>query len=313
MKTFITSLFSLIILISTLAAQQQMQNPGFEQWEDVDVVTDEPKHWSSIKKSDDLGLTGLAPVVWGRSTDAHSGNYSLSLFNFYVALINDVATGMITNGRVHANLNTDSSYVFTDVNNKQWHGVLTDRPDSIAGWFKCNPAIGDFGTVKFLLHTGEAHIPGYLNNSIAEANYELPTQEVTQWTRFSAPFIYTSSSNPEYFLAVITSGNGSDALEGSTALFDDFEFIYNGNSVNELSENHFEVIVKNQQLIFLIGDNNKQLYELRLVDINGQTVLKSQITSGENSTVNIGELPMGLYIVIANNSQKAFTRKVIIN
>ncbi|HJN06204.1 MAG TPA: T9SS type A sorting domain-containing protein, partial [Bacteroidales bacterium] len=68
-----------------------------------------------------------------------------------------------------------------------------------------------------------------------------------------------------------------------------------------------------QQLIFLIGDNNKQLYELRLVDINGQTVLKSQITSGENSTVNIGELPMGLYIVIANNSQKAFTRKVIIN
>ncbi len=298
---------------STINAQQQMLNPGFEDWEDVGVGVDEPTHWSSIKTSDVPNLNQFAPVVWGRSADAHSGNYSLSLFNFYVALINDVAAGTITNGRVHANLNPDSSYVFTDQNNEQWHGVLTDRPDSIVGWFKCNPATGDFGTVKFLLHTGEAHIPGYLNNSIAEANYELPTQEVTQWTRFSAPFIYTSNSNPEYFLTVITSGNGTDALDGSTALYDDFEFIYNENSVTEKPENQFEIIVKNEELIFVINDKSQQSYDLKLVNINGQTVLKSQIKSHETNIISISELPTGVYIAIANNSRSTFTRKIIIN
>lgn len=310
MKTLITLLISILILSSTLIAQQQMQNPGFEEWEDVGIGTDEPVNWSSIKTSDDPTLNNFAPVVWGRSDDSHSGNYSLSLFNVNSLVL---VTGTVSNGRYHAQLPADSSYVYTDINDEQWHSTFTYRPDSVAGWFKCNPASGDFGTVKFVLHTGYTQIPGDESNYIAHAYYELPIIEVNEWTRFSAPFEYFSSNNPDYYLAILTSGNGTEAAIGSTALFDDLEFIYNEDAIDELSENHFEVIVKNQQLIFLINDNTQQVYELRLVDINGQTVLKSQITSGTNNTVNIGDLPMGLYIATANNSRKAFTKKVIIN
>lgn len=313
MKTLTTLLITLLLSTITIYAQQQMLNPGFEEWEDVGVGVDEPVNWSSIKTSDNLGLNGFAPIVWGKSTDAHSGNYSLSLFNVYVSLINNVASGTITNGRVHAELDPDASYVFTDQINDQWHGVLTERPDSIVGWFKCNPASGDFGTLKFFLHTGYAALPGDESNAIAEAYLELPSVAVAQWTRFSAPFVYVSNDNPEYFLTVITSGNGVDAIDGSTALYDDFEFIYNPSSVDELPESQIEVLVKNQQLNILIDGNKQKIYELRLLDIAGHTIIKRQITSGENNIINVSDLRSGVYIVSASNSRKTFTKKVVIN
>lgn len=313
MKTIFTFLFSILIASNVINAQQQIQNPGFEEWEDVGFATPEPVNWSSIKTSDNLVLNGFAPVVWGQSTDAHSGSYSLYLFNVYNALINSVASGTITNGRIHSNLDTDSAYAFTDADNEQWHTVLTDKPDSIVGWFKCNPVDNDFGTVKFLLHTGYAQLPGDETNHIAIAYYELPSEHITQWTRFSTPFVYTSNANPEYFLSILTSGNGLQAVDGSTALFDDLEFIYNGSSsVDEVPEGNFNVVVTNNKLVFEIDENSHQEYDLKLTDINGRLVIQSIVRSGESNTVSINDLQPGLYIAVASNSQKSFTKKVLI-
>ena len=173
MKATTLALFTTLIVVNSLFCQQQIQNPGFEEWEDAGTVVDEPTNWSSIKTSDDIFYNNLAPVVWEQSNDAHSGAYSLGLFNVGSLVI---ATGMITNGRVHTQLPADSSYVFTDLYDERWHSTLTERPDSVAGWFKCNPSGSDFGTVKFLLHTGYAQLPGDETNHIAMAYYELPSE-----------------------------------------------------------------------------------------------------------------------------------------
>lgn len=309
MTRIITLLFLIFTVFSSITAQQQLLNPGFEEWENVWIGTDEPVHWSSIKTSDDAYYNGLAPVVWGPSTDAHSGNYSLSLFNVGSIVI---ATGMMTNGRVHTEIPADLSYVFTDPNDEKWHRVLTDRPDSVAGWFKCNPVADDFGTVKFLLHTGYAQLPDDEINSIAKAYYELPSEEINQWTRFSVPFIYTSNNNPEYILSVITSGNGTEAQIGSTALFDDIELIYNESSVTELSEEQFSMFTNNQQLNILIHDNKGELFDLRLLDTSGRSVLTDKILAGDHNTININSLPTGLYIVVATNTTKRLSKKILI-
>lgn len=313
MKKIFTLLFLLVFFFNALIAQQQIQNPGFEQWEDVGLPLEEPVDWSSIKTSDNLQLNGFAPVVWGQSTDAHSGNYSIYLFNDYNTLINDWATGTITNGRIHSEINTEDAYSFTDTNDERWHSVLTDRPDSVVGWFKCNPGDGDFGTVKVLLHTGYAQLPGVETNHIAIAYYELPGEEISEWTRFSVPFVYTSSENPEYYLAMLTSGNGLDAIGASTVLFDDLKFIYNPSDVDELSETKLEVTVVNGFLHFSIEENNKQKYELTLVDLNGRVVLNENIYSGENSSINVSNLESGLYIATAVNKDKKLVKKVLIN
>jgi len=80
-----------------------IENPGFEEWElpfGLPVNHPEPVNWSSIKTSDNININPVAPINWARSDTAHSGNYSLKLFN--VSALCLVATGTMTNGRVHA-------------------------------------------------------------------------------------------------------------------------------------------------------------------------------------------------------------------
>jgi len=167
--------------------------------------------------------------------------------------------------------------------------------------------------LNLFLHTGYAQLPGDELNSIAMAYYELPTQEITQWTRFSVPFVYYSSNNPEYILSVLTSGNGIEAMIGSTALFDDIELIYNESSVIELSKNQFKIFSNDKRLNILIEENKGVLFEIRLLNTSGRTVLTDEIVAGENNTINISSLPTGLYIVVASNSTKMFSKRYCSN
>ena len=219
---FILTFLSFIITIS-LFSQQQPENPGFENWEDVGLNEDEPVDWSSIKTADQLG--GFAPYVWAKSTDAHTGSYSVKLYNEN-AFGGIVAAGTLTNGRVHADFNPDNGYVFTNTSDSQWNTPLTQKPDSVVIWAKFSPLGGDTAAVKALLHTGFAKIPDpTFSNWISLAQINIP-DETTTWTRFSAPFNYFNSTTPEYVLFVLSAG-GAVATVGSTAYFDDIELIYN--------------------------------------------------------------------------------------
>jgi hypothetical protein len=204
--------------------QVQPENAGFETWEDVGLDSDEPVEWSSIKTSDNSFLNGLAPYVWDQSTDAHSGNYSIKLFN--APILTTVAAGTVTNGQVHADFNPDNAYVFTNADDPDWNTPYTLKPDSIAVWAKYFPQGGDVAQLKAVLHTGYAKIPDVAqSNWLALAQIDI-SGETSVWTRFSAPFNYFSSIEPEYILFVINSG-GTSATANSTAYIDDVELIYN--------------------------------------------------------------------------------------
>ena len=89
-------IFALLIINGTLS--QQLENSGFEQWENVGTGEEEPLSWSSTKTSDNSSLNGLAPQVISRSTDAHTGTYAAKLVNKNVPFVNIVANGILTNG-----------------------------------------------------------------------------------------------------------------------------------------------------------------------------------------------------------------------
>ncbi len=272
-------------------------------------MEDEPVNWSSIKTSDDTFYNNLAPVVWGKSDDAHSGNYSLSLFNVGSLVI---ATGTICNGRSHTQLPADSSYVFTDVNDDQWNSPLNARPDSVVGWYKCNATEGDHGTVKFMLHSGYAQIPGGEENSIAVADWNMPSAEITEWTRFSIPFIYTSEETPQYYLSILTSGNGVNALLGSTAKFDDLEFIYNGSSVSEMQVLDLSIYIQNSRLVISPIKNISKPFDFSIRDISGKIVHNSSLLLNEPNNIDISNLNDGMYIATAINSDGVYMGRVMI-
>lgn len=210
-------------------AQPQFSNPGFENWQNLGTGTEEPTEWSSIKTSDGGSfINNLAPQVSWRSTDFHSGAYSVQLKSVNTS-IGIVANGTLTCGRVHAELNPNNGYVFTDAGNADWNQALTGRPDSIIGWYKATIVGADFPTLKAALHTSTGSIPenGTLGNWVGGADWNGPSTTVGEWTRFAVPVNYFSAGAPEWALVVVTSGNGLESEVGTEVWYDDFALIYN--------------------------------------------------------------------------------------
>jgi len=221
-KNLFFFIFALFFSITAIC-QQQPENPGFENWEDVGLDNPEPVEWSSIKTSDNSTANIFAPYVWDQSTDAHTGNYSVRLENMTV--LGFIAAGTITNGQIHAEL-AGTGWTQTVPASPQWNTPFTQKPDSIAVWLKHAPLGSDAAQVKALLHTGFAKIPDATeSNYIAVAQINVPAV-TSEWTRFSAPFNYLNSNEPEYILIVLSAGD-EVATVGTVSYFDDVELIYN--------------------------------------------------------------------------------------
>lgn len=307
MKKFTLTFFISFFFVYNLACQQ-VENPGFEYWEDDGTVIDEPVEWSSIKTSDGGDLVNsAAPVVWGQSNDAHSGSYSVELTNV-LTLGTIVATGIVTNGRVHAEFDPNASYVFTDPDEDKWNTTLTGRPDSVAIWAKYQPSGSDTAQVKVLLHTGDGTLPPSPENQanwVAFAQINI-SAAVNEWTRFVVPFFYFSQSDPEFLLTILTSGAGTVPVEGSKAWFDDMELIYNPNGIDEKINN--EVLVRTSSSTVIL-DNLPQSWltncTVEILDLNGSLVYKSPLSSNQFNV----EL-RGFYVMRILGQDIEFTRKI---
>lgn len=297
MKYIILSLFQIQVIFFF---SQQLDNNGFENWENVGTSTEEPIDWSSTKTSDTPSLNGFAPQVLERSSDAHSGSYSAKLTNKNVSIVNIVANGLLTNGRVHASTNPDNAYVFTDPTNNDWNQQFSYYPDSLTGWCKYTPQGNDIGEITVLIHSGSTQIP--TNNTsewiaIAEKRF---LSANNSWSRFSVPFQYFNSTNsPQYILCVISAGDSTLAIQDSELLIDDIELIYNPTThVKQIDENILEISKTHNQIQL----NNLQgsSVELKIYDLQGKVILREMIRNSSIHHIDITSLINGFYILNIN-------------
>jgi hypothetical protein len=299
-------------LPSILLAQTQFENPGFETWEGSGSSA-EPTEWSSIKTSDVSSLNTLAPQVLFQSTDAHSGSYSIKLEN--KSSFGVIANGIVTNGQVHADLNPSNGYVFTNTADSKWNTPFTDKPDSIVGWYKYAPSGIDKGKVEVILHTGAGQNPenGTLANRVGGARFNIPNTTISSWTRFSAPFYYSSANTPQYMLAVLTTGDSTNnAQAGSIGYFDDLEFIYNPTSVEEHIFSVAQIFQHNGLLtINMRGDYENGAF-VSVSDIQGRTIITNTILiQGQNTFVT--PFSSGIYLITFIYNNQLVTRKIFID
>jgi hypothetical protein len=312
-------LFYIRLLVTTFFAsgysqfylQSQFENGGFEQWENVGSSTEEPLEWSSIKTSDVASLNSVAPKVLFQSTDAHSGSYSIKLEN--KASFGIVANGTITNGQVHADMNPSNGYVFTNTSDTKWHTVFTDRPDSVVGWYKYQPSGGDKGKVEVILHTGLAENPenGTLVNWVAHARFNIANTTISSWTRFSVPFHYYSINSPQYMLAVLTSGDSTQAANASVAYFDDLEMIYNPVSIEEQFLKDIRFVQESKGLTLYFDGGINGLLTIRVLDMTGR-VLDGVSTEMYGSCFLALNYPRGVYLIQLMHNGIAINRKIYI-
>ncbi len=319
---FLLVVTTTLLLPAGLFAQAQLENAGFEKWdtlaydEDNNILIVEPVKWSSLKTADNL--SDVAPDVCRLSEDAHSGDYSVHLVN--MSSFGTVANGILTCGRVHAEIDKEKAYTFTDPDNWQWHMRLSGRPDSIAGWYKYTSADGDFGTFNFSLHTGYFRKPARAEDSlnlVGSAYFETPASSVTGWTRFCVPVQYFKEDvAPEFILTTISSGNNYNAKEGSELWVDDLEMIYNeGNTTavptHPVSSGDLKSWYSGGVLNLLLNKPGNQTYHLSVSDMTGRTVYTGVLEANDPKQISL-KTTEGIYIIRVSNPSEVFTKKVFI-
>ena len=299
-------IFALLIINGTLS--QQLENSGFEQWENVGTGEEEPLSWSSTKTSDNSSLNGLAPQVISRSTDAHTGSYSAKLINKNVPFVNIVANGILTNGIIHTTTNPQDSYVYTDVNSNDHSQPFTSNPDSIVGWYKYTPQGNDVGNIQVLLHGTYGQLPVDASTSIiALAEFDFSVN--SNWTRFSTPFnYYPTINNPAYILCNISAGDSTQAVANSELKIDDLELIYNATKINDESTNSINVTYLNDHLQFsnIANEINYAVYNLQ-----GQLMNTGKIDR-YNRNVSM-TLESGIYFISIQNKNHYQSIKILVD
>lgn len=312
MKRLVRFIYFFVILIPVVLNAQQFENPGFENWEDAGTVKDEPVDWSTIKTSDDPGISSVAPVSFARCDTAHSGNYSLKLYN--VTVFGLVATGAITNGRFHAEFNLDESYSYTQADDPRWHTPFTWRPDSLVGWFQFYPKEDDRAQMKAIVHVDECKLPenGTLPNWVGMAVFMTePGVTYSEWTRFSVPFDYYSDSAPEFLFCTMNSGDSTTAIDSSFLLIDDLQLIYPASGISERPVAEPFLVQSGNNLILDLKNEKEFLGQwFYLVDSAGKTVMMKQLT-GNEVEIDPAMLP-GIYVAVLKGSSRQYSQKIML-
>lgn len=299
----LSKLFTLLFFTShIIMAQTQIENGGFEVWENDGTSEEEPSQWSSLKTSDDaswINLANQAPqVLWKETNNPHSGNSCLKLkVAPYNALVGLSPNAIVTNGRVFASTTPSDGYVFTDESNSIWNTSCTDRPDSLIGWYKYLPQSNDQGSVEVLFHntTNQGKLPesGSDSHWVGNGDFQFSTVK-TVWTRFSFPINYLNSQTANHFLIISSAGNGLNAQENSELFLDDMSFVYNPPlKISESDGLNNEITAFDSEVSYKLATSFIQA-SMILYSLDGKVILKKQLDSHEGKIQT--DLSSGIYL-----------------
>lgn len=228
-----TALASMLFM-GAIAFTQQIDNSGFENWENVGSNNEEPIEWNSFHTASG-GLTGYAEKTVWRDGAAHSGSYCARIETvsgpFGVVVNGNMTVGQVNMGSTVPS-NTDNHNA-TRPSNSAFHQTLTTYPDSIVAWINYQGNGGDNGAISAILHDNfEYKFPESGSSGDHAIAYAQTTFSNTGgWTRVSIPFNYNSgaSNDPAAFILVnlTPSAIPGGGTVGSKLYVDDIELIYN--------------------------------------------------------------------------------------
>lgn len=232
------SLSLFLACISILSAQEQITNPGFEQWEGKDDL-EEPVGWNALMTASGSGLA----YKMGRSkriepsTDTRPGsNGSKSLKMHSKDLLGTIIVGSISTGQfnvVNVNPADPSNYAATKINDPKFHQKFTGKPKAVTFWAKFITPDKQFtGCAGIAIHdntefnTNDFYQQTEKNHVIARAFTDKIESET--WKQYTLPFVYTGSTKDPVYIHLIFSTNAySGKGTGDDILYiDDIEFIY---------------------------------------------------------------------------------------
>ncbi len=277
-------IYSLVLAVAVYAvAFTQIPNAGFENWTSVGSYED-PDGWATMNFiSVPNGHTSCE-----KSTDNHSGSYSLKVTNNTALGQMQGGWGIVATGGFE--------FPFKPA------FPVSGHPTSLGGWYKFNALGGDSGLVMTMLF--------YQGAVVAQSSIELPG--IANWTQFSYNLEpYTNADSATIVVFAFRTNGPNDPPNGNSSLWiDDISFGSTtgiGNTPGDKAITMYpNPAVNNVWLNNLIPGSTITVYNLL-----GEALMREQV--GSSSThLNVNHLDKGVYMVQIKNGQLRNTQRLII-
>ena len=220
-------------------SQSNVNNPGFEDWDNLGAANEEPTSWSSFKTASGTYSSSSAQQIKrsNKFRPGSTGIYSAVIWSRSIFTIK--ANGCMTTGQVNMGSmipNTPASnYNVTHTADPAFSEGLTASPDSFVVWVFFKPITStDNARLHAVMHDlYDVHDPIDANSTShvrAEATLNFPSTNNT-WIRKSIPFIYIGPAATSGYILItfttnMTPGQGS---ANDNLFIDDIEMIYDVN------------------------------------------------------------------------------------
>jgi hypothetical protein len=265
-----------------VAAQNEIPNPGFEDWENDGTFFNSyqnPQGWGTLNSA--TSLLGVETVK--RTTNSqfvHSGNAAIKLETFYINLLNRPAQGICVTG----NINIDTEEI---------EGGLSYnlRPDNFSGWYQYYPAGADTGQAAAILTKWNSVLQQRDTIAIA-GKWFLGQTDVYQ--QFDEPFEYGSEESPDTLMVILVSSSQFEPVIGSVMYIDDLNLNFTTLVQNSGSKSNIFVypIPALDFIHFEFSENG--IFEI--FALNGNMVSSGIVNVGLNR-ISVDNWPSGIYLL----------------
>jgi hypothetical protein len=324
MKKIYSTLLAVLAIgaVTSISAQQQPNNGGFESWDG----NGDPTNWNDMRTGDFTGCglcsLGSSQRIFQDNSVVHGGSASVRIES--TSALGNVINGTMTTGRVVAPSTTPSQgYAQTRRNETGFNHPFTDMPDSLVFYAQYNvTGTSDSASVAVILHDdNDYRTPGGDNNQvIAVAEKKFQTDGTGTWKRISVPFSYTGGSSNGVAYALMTFTSSYTPGQGSSTAklwVDDYEFIYNPSdptSVEELADvvSVYPNPTNDGRVLIALG-NDMRNGMVTALNVMGQTVGQFSFVNENRVDLQLDQ-PAGIYFLnIRTEDGQTSTVRVVKN
>lgn len=270
----------LTILSNALIAQNEIPNPGFEDWETGGGVFssyEDPVDWGTLNSSS--SILGINTVTKATAPQyVNSGNSALRLETFFIELVNRPAQGTCVTGTI----NTTTEEIDGGV-------AYNLRPSTFEGWYQYYPLGADTATLtatfsKWNETLGQREVVGFAGKII--------TAQADVYTEFIVPVEFFTEENPDTMIVSLVCSSLAEPGIGTVMYIDDLNLTFTTVDVAENTKGK-AVIYPNPTKDFINFDVTAA-GSMQIRNAAGAVVKSGMILQGQNRWA-IENLPVGSY------------------
>jgi hypothetical protein len=281
------------------AGQTAIPNSSFESWVSHGNYSD-PQFWDTPNE-ELMAIPFFGTTVVTRSTDNHSGSYSVKLESKHITLPPLDVPGFITLGTLTLDI-VNMTYSMTG------GAPIGDQPTHLKGYYRYIPKGGDSCVVGI----GLLKTTGGVQDTIGYGQFSTH-DTVSDWQLFSAWIDYYTVSTPDT-MNIFAFSTAQETVTVGTVLYLDDLFLDYTTGFNEDNPGAGINVYNDRdtkRLILFVDFPGPRPVSVALYNMLGQKIFAGSMgtVAAGRMEITYGRFTDGLYILEVNHAGKRFTCK----